>query len=84
MERTPIVSKTGMCGYAYDPTTETLEIAFKPNKEGDPERVYQYSAFKQADWEAFLASESKGSHLLKAIKPKFTGKKIEPEKPRDG
>jgi KTSC domain len=77
MNRTPITSKTGMCGVAYDPATETLELAFTSRKEGQPEKVYHYAKFTAADWDAWQAAESKGSHFLKVVKPKFACTKIE-------
>ena len=79
MERIAITSKTGMTGFAYDPATEILEIAFKAKNEGEPDRVYHYTAFKPEHWDAFQAAESKGSHFLKVIKPKFTCRKLESE-----
>ncbi len=77
MQRTAVVSKTGMTGHAYDPATETLELSFKGKKEGDPDRVYHYTEFKPEHWEAFQAAESKGSHFIKVVKPKFACKKLE-------
>jgi hypothetical protein len=81
MHRTLVVSKTGMCGVGYDAATQTIEIAFKAKKEGDPEKVYQYTPFTEADWKAFKEAPSMGSHFLRVIKPNFACKKIEPEKP---
>jgi hypothetical protein len=80
MERTPVVSRTGMTGYAYDAATKVLEIAFASRKLGEPDKIYHYADFKAEDWAAFQAAESKGSHFLKVIKPKFSCTKIEPEK----
>jgi KTSC domain len=80
MDRTPVVSKTGMTGYAYDAATKVLEIAFASRKPGEPDKVYHYAEFTAEDWAAFQAAESKGSHFLKTIKPKFACTKIEPEK----
>jgi hypothetical protein len=71
MERIAVESKTGMCGYAYDPVTQTLEIAFKPKNEGEPEKVYHYSNVSQSDYDKFANAESKGSHFLKFIRPCF-------------
>lgn len=71
MERTAIISKTGMTGYAYNAQAEVLEIAFKPKNAGEPEKVYHYTPFKAADWQAFQAAASKGSHFLKVIRPHF-------------
>ena len=80
MQRTSVVSKTGMCGYAWDAATETLEIAFVSRKAGEPEKIYHYTPFKKEDFDAFMAAESKGSHFLKTIKPGFRCEKQEPEK----
>lgn len=80
MDRTAVVSKTGMTGYGYSPETQTLEIAFSSRKSGEPDKVYHYAAFTAEDWKAFQAAESKGSHFLKVIKPKFACTKVEPEK----
>lgn len=43
MERTAVISKTGMTGYAYDPGTQTLEVSFL--KREQPDAVYQYAPF---------------------------------------
>jgi hypothetical protein len=85
MQRIPVVSKTGMTGRAYVPATQTLEISFVSRKEGEPDKVYQYSPFTQEQWDTFLSAESTGSHFLKIIKPRvkpgdLTCVKIEPEK----
>lgn len=80
MERKAVVSKTGMTGYAYDAATKVLEIAFASRKPGEPDKVYHYAEFTAEDWAAFQAAESKGSHFLKVVKPKFKCTKIEPEK----
>jgi hypothetical protein len=77
MNRTPITSKTGLCGVAYNATTKTLELAFASKKAGEKERVYPYTPFTAADWEAFQKAESKGSHFLKQIKPAFRCTRIE-------
>jgi hypothetical protein len=77
MQRTPITSKTGMTGIAYDQTSETLELSFVSRKAGEPDKVYHYTPFTAADWEAFQAAESKGSHFLRQIKPAFRCTKIE-------
>lgn len=78
MERTAVVSKTGMTGFAYDAANETLEISFASRKPDQPESVYHYAAFTLADWEAFQAAESKGSHFLKVVKAKFACTKVAP------
>jgi hypothetical protein len=80
MERTPVVSKTGMTGYAWDAASKVLEIAFASRKPGEPDKVYHYAEFTAEDWAAFQAAESKGSHFLRAIKPKFACTKIGTEK----
>lgn len=82
MNRTAVVSKTGMCGMAYDAATQTLELAFASRKEGEPEKVYHYHSFTPADWEAFEAAESKGSHFCRVIKPGFACTKVE-EAPKE-
>ena len=83
MERTAINSKTGMTGYAYHAETQNLEISFKGKNEGEADRVYQYAPFTPENFESFVAAESKGSHFLKAIKPRvgkdLTCSKIDPE-----
>ena len=83
MQRIPVVSKTGMTGYAYDPKTETLEISFQSRKANEPDPVYHYTPFKQADFDAFMAAESKGSHFLRVVKPGFKCEKQQPEKKTD-
>ena len=69
-ERIPVVSKTGMTGYAFDAATKTLEISFKGKLEDDPDRVYHYRPFTDEQHEAFVKAESRGSHFLKVIKPR--------------
>jgi hypothetical protein len=51
----------------HDANTNTLSIRFK-SKAGAGS-LYHYSNFSIADWEAFRAAESKGSHFGKFIKP---------------
>jgi hypothetical protein len=80
MERTTVVSKTGMTGIGYDAASKVLEIAFASRKPGEPDKVYHYAEFTPEDWAAFQAAESKGSHFLRAIKPKFACTKIGTEK----
>jgi KTSC domain len=83
MERTPVTSKTGLCGMAYDAATKTLELEFKSRKDGVPNGVYHYANFTQADWDAFSTVESKGSYFLRLIKPHFVCTKLEQEKKED-
>jgi KTSC domain len=71
MNRTPVVSKTGMCGIGYDAEARILEIEFASRKEGQPATLYHYHNVAQEDFDAFMAAESKGSHFIKFIKPKF-------------
>ncbi len=78
MERTPVESRTGICGIGYDPATETLELEFKSRTQGEPGTLYHYSHFTQADYDAFMAAESKGSHFLKNVKTKFQCAKLGP------
>jgi KTSC domain len=83
LNRQPIESKTGMCGIGFDPATETLEIEFKSRKPDQPNTLYQYTPVSQADYDAFMAAESKGSHFIKVIKPGFACKKLGPVKPEE-
>jgi hypothetical protein len=78
MERTAVVSKMGMSGFAYDPENQMLEIAFVSRKEGMPESVYHYTPVTAEDWKAFQEAESKGSHFLHAVKPRFICTKVTP------
>jgi KTSC domain-containing protein len=70
MERIAVVSRTGMTGYAFDAATKTLEISFASRKPGQLDSVYQYAPFTSEQLEAFVTSESLGSHFLKVIKPR--------------
>jgi len=74
MKRTAIESSL-LSTAAYDAASQVLELSFRAH----PEKVYHYSNFTPADWEAFQQAESKGSHFLKTIKPKFPCRKIEEE-----
>lgn len=78
MERTPVESKTGMCGIGYDPEEQILEIEFKSRKEGEPGTLYHYREFSQEAYDAFVAAESKGSHFIKHVKPKYNCTKVGP------
>jgi len=74
MKRTAIESSL-LSTAAYDAASQVLELSFRAH----PEKVYHYSNFTPADWEAFQAAESKGSHFLRVIKPTFSCRKIEEE-----
>jgi len=63
----------------HDPETNTLAIRFK-NWKGDITSLYHYANVTAADFAAFIASESKGRHFGKSIKPfadKYPFTKIE-------
>ena len=49
--------------YGYDAATKTLAVQFNRGT-----KVYHYPGFEPADYEAFHASESKGTHFGKHIK----------------
>lgn len=80
MERQPLESKTGLCGAGYDAATETLELEFKSRKDGEPNKLYHYAKFPQAEWESFNRALSKGSFFLKFIKPTYACTKLPVEK----
>lgn len=82
MIRNPITSKTGLAGAGYDPATETLELEFASRKEGEPSKLYHYHDFTPADYDAFVAAESKGSHFMKHVKPVFKCTRV--ELPKEG
>ena len=64
----------------YDPATRTLELQFKPKKDGEPGKVYSYADVDQLTYEKFKAAPSLGSHFLKQIKPNHSCTRVE-EKP---
>lgn len=79
MERKLVESKTGICGIGYDAEAQILEIEFKSRKEDQPTTLYHYHNVTLEDFEAFMAAESKGSHFINVIKPKFKCVKVEPK-----
>jgi hypothetical protein len=66
----------------YDPATRTLELEFKPKKEGEAGKVYRYADVSPETYERFKAAPSLGSHFLKQIKPNHPCTRVE-EKPAD-
>jgi KTSC domain-containing protein len=79
MNRQPIDSKTGLCSAGYDAAMETLELEFKSRKDGEPNKLYHYAKFPQAEWESFCRALSKGSFFLKFIKPTYACTKLSGE-----
>ena len=53
----------------YFPEEERLEIDFK-KPDGSFASTYEYRDFKPMDWEAFIASDSRGTHFAHYIKAK--------------
>jgi len=75
------VDSTQIHSIGYDPETQTLAIRFTRGfgEKRGPGSLYHYSNVEQADYDAFLASESKGKHFGQHIKPfadKFHFQKI--------
>ena len=67
---------------AYDPTTRTLAVKFRPNKEGMCS-VYRYANCDLQTYQAFKAAPSKGRFFGQSIKGNtdFPYQKMEPEPP---
>ncbi len=65
---------------AYSPETHTLEIEFRPKKDGENGKVYRYADVSQEVYDKFLAAESLGKHFLREIKPAHNCTRVE-EKP---
>lgn len=66
--RLQTVESSQINAIGYDPETQTLAIQFK-NWKGEIGSTYHYSNVTQADFDAFNASESKGKHFGRHIKP---------------
>lgn len=67
---TPVTSSQ-VAAIGHDPATDTLFIQF-PAKERylpAPGQVYSYANFTAEDFARFMAAESKGSFLIREIKP---------------
>lgn len=67
--------------YGYDPTTQTLAIQFKRTVDGKRVggSVYHYANVTPGAYNAFVKSDSKGSHFGIHIKPhadKFPFRKV--------
>jgi hypothetical protein len=67
IEMTPVVSSQ-IAAIGHDPDTNTLAIRF-PDKGDRPGSLYHYANFTAEDFERFSAAESKGSFLIREIKP---------------
>lgn len=68
------VQSSQIVAIGHDPETNTLAIRFW-NGYGDKRVVgslYHYQNFNQADFEAFQAAESKGTHFGKFIRHETT------------
>lgn len=63
------VRSSQLHSYGYDAATKTLAIQFHNRAKDGPGSLYHYANFTSADWEAFKAAESKGSHFKREIKP---------------
>lgn len=61
MERIPVVSSC-IASVGYDPESLTLEIEFNHGA------VYQHSGVPQEEYEAFMASDSKGAYYNACLK----------------
>lgn len=67
---TPVTSSQ-VSAIGHDPETETLFIQFSPSKRDPdaPGQLYSYANFTAEDFERFSAAESKGSFMIREIKP---------------
>lgn len=67
---TPVTSSQ-VAAIGHDPETSTLYIQF-PSRKREPDApgdTYAYANFSAEDFERFMAAESKGSFLIREIKP---------------
>jgi|HubBroStandDraft_1064217.scaffolds.fasta_scaffold00161_20 hypothetical protein len=62
----------------YDEAKQILTLEFQRGGK------YEYLEFTPDDWAAFAASDSKGRHFLKVIKPHFACSKLPEEESTDG
>lgn len=62
------VTSSQIHSIGYDADTQTLAVRFK-SRDGAPTSLYHYAEFTQANFDAFQAAESIGSHFYKNIKP---------------
>jgi len=75
MERIPIKSSQ-LLSIGYDPSTQTLEIEFRPSRADGASSVYQYSDVRPEVWDAFHRADSQGSFFYKHIKGIYAYKKV--------
>lgn len=72
------IESSQLAEIGYHPESQTLAIRFKGRGDA-PGSLYHYDGFTPDDWTAFQASESKGSHFYRHIKPhtdKFPYRKV--------
>lgn len=82
MNRTPVTTSSQIAGIGFD--SGTLEIEFKPSKEGQQPSVYQYTNVPPETHQAMIEAESVGKFFYANIKGKFDYVKMPPEeKPAD-
>ncbi len=77
---TPIKRSSNIHGCYYDPATNTLGVNFK-GADGKVTSSYEYSGVSLAQYESFMASDSKGqwfAHHIRNAKHPHTGEPLHP------
>jgi hypothetical protein len=69
MDRIPVTSST-IRAIGYDADTAILEVEFNNGT------IYQYSGVPQAEFDAIMASDSKGRYLNANIKGRYSFTKL--------
>jgi hypothetical protein len=69
MERTP-VSSSNIQAIGYNADSQTLELEFKNGQ------TYQYTGVPQAEYDAMMAADSKGTFLNTNIKGRYPFTKL--------
>jgi hypothetical protein len=76
MERIPVKSSQ-IVSVGYDPSTQTLEIEFRPMRADTTETsVYQYSNVPSKVWDEMHGAASVGSFFHKRIKGVYAYNRI--------
>ena len=76
------VKSSNIESVAFDPSTEELQVKFKPHKEGEPGRVYSYAAVPYDKYREFLNAESVGKHFQTFIRANYECHRIDTPKER--
>jgi len=74
MQRTKVDSSS-IKSVGYDPSSQTLEVEFKPDKFGKS-KVWRYSGVSQETAGSMLGAKSVGSYFHANVRGKFDGSEV--------